>query len=448
MTIYYIKKLDLDVDTSKGNGTLSVPPFMYLYNASTQNAVIPGMVNATQHCFKLLEPYTFLPVSYSGYGVDVGIAYVGCSISRTTGQYQVMLYNHNVVVSNDYGISWNLGYFSSPTYTSGICSSHGGQYMASNIKKSSNYGVTWTDVTSPESLRRMCMSSDGSKVFGISGVYDDNTGGVFKSTNYGDSYTEIASDNTYGISDVACSSNGSILAYTNNLNSIFISTDGGSNFTEKTVNVYLGVLTCVCMSDDGSIMYAGWGTNTGSGGIYKSTDTGANWSSLATAADINDIDCSSDGDTYKWVGNFRNLIAMSGNSEYFIRLQGETSPYSFYRSTDGTNYSLIGKNKPELFEISDLGGVYGVSLDTEKLSYYTSAKWTSSGFSEPDVDVDVFIDSLCDYFEDAKNKIEGSDMFSTINLYVLVVTVNAGTKSYVPIFYFGNNSNADRTYIP
>jgi hypothetical protein len=467
MTTYYIKKIKCNVETSQGDGAISEPPFFRLYNASTQTAYIPNMINTTQHCYTLMEETSNMPFLKGGYGTDVTTNRTFIGVNRTTGQYMVMGDAEYGLVSNDYGNSWYAGVTLGDSYwMTGGGVSYSGQYMffsdsynslTPKYHRSSDYGVTWSTSDSSASLRNVCMSSDGSKVVGIG-----TAGNLYRSTNYGASFSVISTDNY--ISDVSCSSDGTIITYTvgyransfDEVGYIFVSTNSGSSFTQVGSNHQW---SCVCMSDDGSIQYAGY-VDPGDNRIYKSTNSGTDWSSLTGAENITGIACTSDGSSYEWVGllHFPSNISISGDGEIRVKIisVGGTV-YNFNLSSDsGSNYSLIGLNKPRLYEINDIGGEYELALDLTRLSYYLDTSWLKKNWSTPYssevYDEDSLADQMCQYFEDSKYKIEGSEFFNTINLYYIVCTVNGDDSlqniRYIPIFYFGNNpSDADRTEV-
>lgn len=454
MTTYYIKQFNINIDSTLGNDSVSEPPIIKMYNASTLTGYVPGMVNDTQHCFKLMEEDSNTPFFKNGYGTDVNENYTEISINKSSGQYMLMGDYGIIVLSDDYGDTWN--YVSAPN----VCScavSYTGQRMiyssTSDSKISSNYGVTWSSAaTSANNLRNLCMSSDGSKVVGH--TKDEFSGKVYRSTDYGYSFTEIASDNNYQITSVSCSSDGSKITYTTLGSKIYVSTNSGTSFSAKNLDRNW---TCVCMSEDGVTQFAGQEPGDASGTILKSTDTGENWSYLETANWVSDISCDSDGTNYEWVGLLYNKIDMSGDGVYRVKTILDNTVYNYHLSTNsGTDYAIIGLARPSLYTIHNVGGDYGFALDLEKITYNKDIDWRLKGWSTPGVSgvytATTLANQMCDYFEDSKYKITGASLFSTVNLYFLVCTINGDTDPdnicYIPVFYFGNNpSDPDRTYV-
>ena len=145
------------------------------------------------------------------------------------GQYIIVCYElggstYTTKISNNYGApgSWSvipgISYSASPPTGSGysiqgVAISNDGQFIylsysytllgsAGTIVKSSDYGVTWQTVyPGTQYVRDISCSSDGSTVV-VTGATSGYGGGylsrgwIFKSTNYGASYTSIQTGNS------------------------------------------------------------------------------------------------------------------------------------------------------------------------------------------------------------------------------------------------------------
>jgi len=143
------------------------------------------------------------------------------------GQYIIVCYEEpngtgfSTKISNNYGAngSWLLiqGISKNPVYSEpgqsiqGVAISNDGQYIylsytdgfSGAVYKSSNYGATWQIVyPGTQYVRDISCSSDGStvvvtgSVYGYGGGYLSR-GWIFKSTNYGTSFTGIQTGNSY-----------------------------------------------------------------------------------------------------------------------------------------------------------------------------------------------------------------------------------------------------------
>jgi hypothetical protein len=142
------------------------------------------------------------------------------------GQYIIVCYElgnsqYSTKISNNYGApgSWSvisgISYSGAPIYQNGysiqgVAISNDGQYIYLSytstftgiVYKSSNYGVTWQTISvGTQYVRDISCSSDGSTVV-VTGATSGYGGGylargwIFKSTNYGASYTSIQTGNS------------------------------------------------------------------------------------------------------------------------------------------------------------------------------------------------------------------------------------------------------------
>lgn len=185
-----------------------------------------------------------------------------------------------------------------------VTSSADGAYMYSlvdndGVYRSTNYGVSWSQTYSAVSaqLTSITCSSDGSIVF-----FCWVGGGLFGSTDYGLNFNNIAGDvsgvnliPTNGgpyIRNIACNTNG---------NTLIVGLQGGStcvyictNFssTSPLTNSWTSVevagpslyISNICCNSDATILFAVAGPNNApngtNGNIYTSTNSGTNWSIL------------------------------------------------------------------------------------------------------------------------------------------------------------------------
>jgi photosystem II stability/assembly factor-like uncharacterized protein len=148
-------------------------------------------------------------------------------------------------------------------------------YVGSNLGKVHKVTITWGSTNSTTSLSctggvtinssnlgyvMVACSSDGTIVYACTG-----TGRIYKSTNSGNSFSELA--NSLNVTDtnhwntMACSSNGNVVVAARMGGFIHLSTDGGT--TWSTGNSVSGFWWWVGVSSDGTKLFAGGGGSTG-----------------------------------------------------------------------------------------------------------------------------------------------------------------------------------------
>lgn len=166
--------------------------------------------------------------------------------------------------------------------------------LAQPLYRSNNGGVTWketvTSVTLYRQWRKCASSADGTKLVAVVGA----SGGLpYRSTDSGATWTELTNVTpTIALTwtGIACSADGTILFGAGNGTSIRFSSTSGSTW----VALSSGLLgwSGFCCSANGQILVACSSTF-----ISISTDTGANWTQQAAAGSRGwaAIACSSDG---------------------------------------------------------------------------------------------------------------------------------------------------------
>ena len=173
------------------------------------------------------------------------------------------------------------------------------------ILKSIDHGQTW-QTSNPDNsggawgITSIACSSDGTI------VYAANLGqGLYKSTNSGATWSYITSGaplpggsgnpevnagySTYNVYQVSCDGTGQQVLMTTNYSAVvYRSTDGGSTWTNTyTIPNYSGhPITPILVTSniDGTIIYAAW--NDTDKKLYKSTDHGQTWNMIATMGDV------------------------------------------------------------------------------------------------------------------------------------------------------------------
>ncbi|MEP6880739.1 MAG: hypothetical protein ABI866_02035 [Dokdonella sp.] len=213
---------------------------------------------------------------------------------------------------------------------SGVAGAPGMPYQSARVYKSTNAGASWTasenglpttedlgppgafnyvnrivvplviDPTNPSTLYLGTTTAWDASSFG--GVFPTAPNGVFKSTNGG--ATWVSSSNGLPRFGGAGTSNYDVLALAINpanpqilyagatsfqltgaVGSIYKSTDGGANWVEASSGIAgqdVRALFIDPADSSGDTVYAGTGGNGANpGGVYRSTDGGANWNSLS-----------------------------------------------------------------------------------------------------------------------------------------------------------------------
>jgi len=224
--------------------------------------------------------------------------------------------------TNNNNIKWNMVDSNLRDYIAFAMSSDG-QYQTAlttsyGIFRSTDYGVTWNNVDSNvRTYRGISMSLDGkyqtAVVYSINAVFGSQT--IYRSTNYGATWTMISDDFGRRYTSVAMSSDGRIQTlalYNDTAGGIFRSTDYGVTYSPVDNNTrnYLSI----GMSSDGKYQTAVCnGGAVGNRGIFRSTDYGVTW---------NNVD--SNSRNYK-------AISMSSDGKYQLAVGGV---YAGFRSTN------------------------------------------------------------------------------------------------------------------
>ncbi|QQS37574.1 MAG: T9SS type A sorting domain-containing protein [Ignavibacteriales bacterium] len=263
-----------------------------------------------------------------------------------------------------------------------------------------NYSQTWV-----RKVEGFSMWSIGKDFAG--NIYAGTTGsarGIFKSTDAGESWTNIFSTGTSNYLGIACDSLNNIYA-ANSSNGMVYSTDGGQTFTLIPSSTFgNNTLNTVACGRSGHI-FAGATT----GGVWRSTDFGATFTNTAlqtlsivtiavdkfnpdiiyagaSSTSANGFFISTDGGvTFGSSTNSVNVwdVLQTNSSELYIPTT--LSPYPFTKSTDGGATWTTTANQPGAMRggtldivddiyISGNGGVFkstdgGVSFANHNLTF-------------------------------------------------------------------------------
>ena len=220
------------------------------------------------------------------------------------------------------------------------------------IWKSTDFGDSWTLLSSTENtwnfknVKQLRIDPSGNiyavtKAYnykgGVGGYYTN--GGLYKSTDGGSSWSKISNTSItyyYNGTDVIPISS-SVILFATNGGGIYKTTDGGTNWSKITSGLPSGDFNRITMAQDpnsSSTVFAVFSSGTygspyyGLRGIYKSTNSGTDWSSLTTPGTLTSTGNLSYLGKQGWYGN---TIAIDPHNSSNIYVGGVDD----MKSTDG-----------------------------------------------------------------------------------------------------------------
>jgi hypothetical protein len=177
------------------------------------------------------------------------------------------------------------------------------------IFKSTDGGETWTNVFSTGASNYLYISCDSSNNIYVANV----SNGLIYSTDGGQNFTTIPAS-TFGganVNSVACGKNGHIFVGVTN-GGVWRSTDFGATFTQSSLN-NITIVEIKVDKFNSDIIYAG-GSSSSLNGFFISNDDG-----ITFGASTNSL-------------NIWEILQTAGNDLYIATT---SSPYPFDKSTDG-----------------------------------------------------------------------------------------------------------------
>ena len=172
-----------------------------------------------------------------------------------------------------------------------VAMSEDGQYMysvahAEGFFRSTDYGQTWSEILPKPSgdFWSLATSKSGQYVYAASVWGDYNNGYIWRSNDYGLTWAKITSDATNDINwsslDTSADAQ-NVISGTQDGNGVWISKDGGATFTQTSLPTTGQEYDGVSVSADGNFMTAVQVY----GSFYVSSDAGTTWTATTLPGD-------------------------------------------------------------------------------------------------------------------------------------------------------------------
>ena len=263
----------------------------------------------------------------------VGPAWVPLNITRQdlvfnyvslNGSYAAAITYLGVYYSSDYGFNWAASDVPSAEYD-GLAASLTGQYVvvgdiSGNLYKSSNYGMTYTLVASSlSSLYAISISSDGQYFYANS---TDGTGDIYLGS--------------------------------------------GTTVTTSNVGASISLYSIACDST-GAYVYAVGVDGSGNGQLYASADYGATWALNTTLPaipdnNVNQIACDSTGQLINLTAGPQGIYQSTNGGSTWTQLSAPIAGrYWLFLASDSTGTNLIAGERSGIgtvFTSSDSGATW------------------------------------------------------------------------------------------
>ena len=222
-----------------------------------------------------------------------------------------------------YGQNWSRVPSWTTNTAADVYMSANGKYMAVatrginlnqvGIFYSTDYNLNYATAALTKNWRSIAGTTTGDAIWAIQGGTNENnvpwTREIWRSNNFGVTWTQQTSPPDFSNANpsrIRVSADGKYQLLndgrTNGLGKLYRSTDYGVTWTSKNLTTVTGTVGSVAISSNGAVQYAeisgtseGLLTNTGSGGIYRSNDYGVNFNRVNTTDPIWNMSCDATG---------------------------------------------------------------------------------------------------------------------------------------------------------
>lgn len=208
---------------------------------------------------------------------------------------------------------------------------------------STDNGITWSLINQPSGVNNnsFAFNSHG-HIFVGSVKNDEHTGGVYRSTDRGASWTRVGLSNTISVAALDIASNGTIFAGA--YNGLYLTTDNGNSWIKTMTGLRDSIVLSFAIYPDG-LMF----TSTLRDGIYRSTDSGNAWTLTALRKfGVEFLIGTSSGDIFAGIGNWggispEGVFYSNNNGTTWLELNGgltDRNVTSF--AIDSSRYVFVG----------------------------------------------------------------------------------------------------------
>jgi len=237
------------------------------------------------------------------------------------------------------------------------------------ISMSSGYGKSTVKVISSTAnvpgggaqIISFCLSRDGRKAYAFAYVSYPAAYPFYKSTDGGTTWTSYTNPGINVAQEMCCSSDGTKVYATGYPGYIWSSSNSGTSWTQNTSGLPNTYWRSICCSADGAIVYA---IANGEYGVYRSLDSGANWSLLSyTDTLYYSVACSADGSKVVTCRGYSRELIVSSN--YGVTWASKTMtisepigypPDNVSMSNDGTKIAACPQNISSYIYVSSDSG--------------------------------------------------------------------------------------------
>jgi len=257
---------------------------------------------------------------------------------------------------------------------------------AGGIYISTNSGATWKiSAGANVDWEAVASSADGSKLIAAFGL-PSTAGIVYISTNYGGNWAQAKSLPKAEWNSVASSADGANLTVVAvNVPAIYTSNNSGTDWTRQTNGLAGAGFDYIACSADGNKLIAAAG-GPGDGHLYTSTNSGADWmqASNAPVANWYSVASSADGNQLLACSYFGGNVYLSTNAGVnWTQTSLPTNDWnSVASSADGTKLVALANSDSATVGVGS-GGIWtstdsGISWVSNKVQ---SAAWTCAAMS-------------------------------------------------------------------